>query len=581
MRVKLYSLFLATYEYLSGSLFGPQLILEPSDVAPASALATEAFAARPGKVITPEFDGFVKGLLHDWKQQGLAVAVVTSSSVEYGTYGLSTEEGDPVTKDTLFGIASCSKAFTSAALGALMEDFAAGKNTTALPPSISKLSWKTKVKDIIPGWELQDRFATDYATIQDLATHVTGMGRHDYSYSPTDTTRDIVQRLKLLKPAHELREQWSYNSQMYMVLSDVVARLAGKPFEEYVQERLFDPVGMKSTTYSTLKATHSGHMSHVWNSDGRRIPYAFPESAVSIVAPAGGIITNIVDLSRWAATLLNRGTSPCTKKETLKFATIDALTTATTIMEGKAPAVDGSVKGYAKGWWRYSYRGHEVIAHSGSGPGISAHVRILPHANVGVIVLGNQGPANPATHAVARRALEDALGQSRIPWPETPDTVVKATPLPVGSIPPISLAHYAGAYKNAAYGTLRLCERDDKSPECASTVKTFKTIECARARNSSVLYGEWPRLWSSHARLTHVKEHVFFNDLPSVFAAGYGKNATAFASSSGRDGRGVVMEFAVRDGRVEGLGLMEDVQVLVNGDKRPLRERADAWFERV
>lgn len=162
----------------------------------------------------------------------------------------------------------------------------------------------------------------------------------------------------------------------------------------------------------------------------------------------------------------------------------------------------------------------------------------------------------------------------------SPDTVQKATPLPVGSRPPLPLTSYAGTYTNAAYGSITLCEREDKSPACALAVQDFKTIECARARNSSVLYGRWPRLWSSHVRLTHVNGHLFFNDLPSVFASGYGKNSTPFASSSGRDGRGVLMEFATAGERVIGMGLLEDV-VLTHADGRPLPERADAWFERA
>lgn len=79
----------------------------------------------------------------------------------------------------MFGIASCSKAFTSAALGALIEDFADGLNRTSLPTGVTKLSWKTKVKDVIPEiWQLQDPFANEHVNIQDLVTHVTGMARY-------------------------------------------------------------------------------------------------------------------------------------------------------------------------------------------------------------------------------------------------------------------------------------------------------------------------------------------------------------------------------------------------------------------
>lgn len=96
MRVKLWSLFLATYEYLSSSIYGPQLIFEPS-VEPMMLMDSE----RAPTIITHEFSAFVDDLLADWNVHGVAVAVVRSDGVEYGTYGLRAEDGEPVTNEVL------------------------------------------------------------------------------------------------------------------------------------------------------------------------------------------------------------------------------------------------------------------------------------------------------------------------------------------------------------------------------------------------------------------------------------------------------------------------------------------------
>ncbi len=122
---------------------------------------------------------------------------------------------------SLFGIASCSKAFLATSLGILMDDFAHGRNVTPLPAQLARFDYETRVKDLLPGdlgWGLHaiggDSWATDKARIQDILGHVSGLPRHDYAYAPGDTPEAVIRRMKTLRTGYELREQWSYNNQV-------------------------------------------------------------------------------------------------------------------------------------------------------------------------------------------------------------------------------------------------------------------------------------------------------------------------------------------------------------------------------
>ena len=130
----------------------------------------------------------------------------------------------PVCPQTLFGLASCSKAYLAASVGILIDDFAHGRNATPLSAHLARLDWDSKVADVLPaelGWALQepdgsgtDGWATRKASIKDILGHVSGLPRHDYAYARGDTPESVARRMKTLRTAYELREQWSYNNQV-------------------------------------------------------------------------------------------------------------------------------------------------------------------------------------------------------------------------------------------------------------------------------------------------------------------------------------------------------------------------------
>ncbi|KAI0063204.1 beta-lactamase/transpeptidase-like protein [Artomyces pyxidatus] len=247
-----------------------------------------------GQALTPQIDQYIQQIVALEQIPGLTVGVSRlSGASEFGAWGYKSEDGDAMTTDTLFNIGSCSKAFLSAAMGILIDDFARVRNTVPLPHGVAKFDWDTKVAAILPGvWGLEDPWASQKTNIADLLSHVTGLPRHDYSYGPTDSTSTVLKKLQSLRPAFELREQWTYNNMVGSTLGSW-----RRNYIKFVTDRIFTPLNMSSTTFSFNAANASGKATQTFTASGRRIPWWITDSEVELVAGPGGVISSVVDMS--------------------------------------------------------------------------------------------------------------------------------------------------------------------------------------------------------------------------------------------------------------------------------------------
>jgi len=120
---------------------------------------------------------------------------------------------------------------------------------------------------------------------------------------------------------------------------------------------------MKSSTFSASAAQGSGNLSQSWTAHSQRIPFWYTDSSVDMLAGAGGVISNVVDLSRWLKVLLNKGVDPASNKTIIPRSVYDMVTTSHTLMEGNPSASQAqqfSIVGYGMGWTRTSFKGHDV-----------------------------------------------------------------------------------------------------------------------------------------------------------------------------------------------------------------------------
>ncbi|KAH8991095.1 beta-lactamase/transpeptidase-like protein [Lactarius hatsudake] len=533
-------------------------------------------------VLTPDLTDIVQEIIDTHQIPGLALAIVRKNGhSEFGTWGKKSEDGSRVTEDffqTLFNIASCSKAFVAASLGILIEEFAQGRNTTQLPIGLSTLSWQTKLADILPGdWELSDPWASEKANLIDILSHVSACKRNH-------STLNVTRNLRNLRPSYELREKLSYNNQVR--LSIYTPSISPKPneqmymvgrtciqFTEFVKDRILRPLKMTESTYSIDEAIQSGKASETWTAFGRRIPPWMEGLETELVAGPGGLISNVKELASWVKLFLNNGIDLDSNATIIPRGAFETMTSAHHIFFGYPTELSATIAGYGLGWMRFSVAGHDVlVAHLGC-----RRVSPIPILdNVGVVALANANakqsalrdvtvavlrklalagcadvsmPADLSGHASTR--LQSAASSSRRAREEGPSTTHE--------VPRLDLT---GMYEDAGYGTFTLCDASSRSNECRSVLDDFRLVDGSSADDPNTLFGSWPSVWTSHARFSPTNTTGrYLVDLGLLYPTGHGRNTTPFADWTDRTSA----DFVVEDGAVRGLrfggegyGLMEE-----------------------
>jgi len=522
----------------------------------ANQISLKALNDRKGHVLTPEFSDYVEHVMEENRVPGLSLAVVRKDgALELGAWGNKTEDGELVTADTLYYIGSSSKAFTASAIGILMDDFATGRNVTALPAGLHTFNWDTKVKDILPGqWGLKDEWASEKANIRDILAHVSGLPRHDNAVGPFDTPKDIVLGLHTLEPHAELRETWSYNNMMYITAAHIISTYAGS-FTAFVKERIFDPLNMTSTTYSLSEAIRSGEITQAWTSigNGRRIPYWFNDDVIQLVAGAGGIISSAADMAKWVEMCLNSGVNRHTNVTIIPKSTFEDITTAHFIINGPEKvlfAPNSEVAGYGAGWGRASLLGHDLVTHGGMIPGLGSQVSFLPMDGVGLVALVNGDGKYRALLDIQKRVYMEDLGlQENVNAVDVqPDYQMPAPHGAVTTKPPIALEEYSGTYHNPGYGTFTLCAPSSDTSYCTQIKSDFASFGLDERPQ---LIAAWPRVWSSHLRMSHIAGNKFMAEFTALFPGGYGADESPFEAKGDRQS----VEFITEDGKVVGFEL--------------------------
>ncbi|KAJ7581533.1 beta-lactamase/transpeptidase-like protein [Mycena floridula] len=378
-------------------------------------------SSRP--LISAETHQYIDSLVKN--SSGLAVAVVRRTSdgkweKEFGSYGVATETGKPVTPSTVFAIASNSKLFLALSVGLLIS------NETLANKRGQKLKWTSKPVDVFKGtglWGLWDKDAERLVNFQDMLSHRTGLPRHDMSASPKP-----VSQLRYLRPSAEVRQTFQYNNLMYEALSLLPSVLLNQSYESYISEHLFSPLNMTASAYSIAEAEERGTMADGFSSHMRysptikaplkaAVPFFQRPGEEPIWAGAGGVLSSTKDLSIWVSMLINNGSHPDKNETIVSNDVIQHVATGLTVSQGRARYPELSPKVYGCGQWRYTYQGHEIIEHGGSVPGYKVtQVTRFPNDDVGVIVLSNDENGDNLMETVRWRLSEDILGLERIDW---------------------------------------------------------------------------------------------------------------------------------------------------------------------
>ncbi len=420
--------------------------------------------------VRDSLDAYVERALKEWPLPGAAVGIVKNGKVVslkgYGVREMGS--GMMVDEHTLFMIGSNTKAMTATAL-ALIE----AENQS--PGQSGKFSLDDKVQKWLPDFQLYDPWVAKEANIRDLLCHRLGFEtfQGDFMFFDSDlNTAQMREKMARIKPLYSFRSKWGYTNSAFMTAGEIIPKVTGKTWAEYLKEKIFTPLGMHNTLALSkdISAAANKATAHtVVSGELKKIPYG----RIDAMAPAGSISSSVHDMSRWMIMLLNNG-----KFEGKEIVPSSALAQTwlphSILGNGGAPFNLGHFSLYGLGWFLEEYEGRKIISHTGGVNGFVTSVTLIPEEKLGIVVLTNTD-ANGFFQALNweirdaflklpyRNYQKMAMGMQKgqedrqeKEWKLKKDTIDArpATTLP--------LTGYAGTYRHEIYGLMHMEIKDNK-----------------------------------------------------------------------------------------------------------------------
>jgi CubicO group peptidase (beta-lactamase class C family) len=416
--------------------------------------STTSEKAKRAQMVMEGFDEIAKRAMEDYEVPGLAIGIVVDGHLVYAKgFGYrDVEKKLPVTADTMFPIASCTKAFTAFIAGSLVDE--------------GILSWDQMVIDVLPEFRLFDQYATQNLTMRDLLTHRSGMPRHDFMwYNSTMSRAEVIRRIRYLEPSCDLRERYQYGNLMYLTAGYAMEQLAGKSWEAMVSEKILSPLKMKRTNFSVEEMQKDKDFAYPYREKNGQIK-RMPFRDVSLVGPAASINSSVNDISHWIQMQLAGGIYEGTPM--ISPATLQEMHTPQVIIPGAPESKESLIYAYGIGWGISSYRGQYFLSHDGGIDGFTSVVGILPHKGIGVVVLANRNLTS-LPRFLSLQAIDRVLELPQIDWlKEGLDGIKKSKESAQenkkkedfqrkkGTTPSHPLEQYAGAYEHPGYGIVKI-----------------------------------------------------------------------------------------------------------------------------
>jgi len=347
-----------------------------------SILLLFAFVFSFSQISEQKLDELIQKTITTFDVPGMSVGVIKDGKVIYSKgFGVrSLNSKLPMTPETLVGIASNSKGFTCTALAILADE--------------GKLNWDDKVTKFLPDFKMYDDYVTREITIKDLVTHRAGLGlgQGDLMFFPDGgniSSEQLIHNVRYLKPAHSFRNTMDYNNIMFIVAGEIIHKISGKSWAEFIEERIMKPVGMTASfgSYNRAKSVENKIDAHA-PVDGKAI--AVPHDWNETANPAGGILSNITDMTTWANFLMNGFVTKDGKRLVSEKNANILWQIQQPIPVAAKNSYDTKFNGYGLGWFISDVKGHRQIQHSGGLIGTVTQFTLIPDMNLGIVVLTNQ-----------------------------------------------------------------------------------------------------------------------------------------------------------------------------------------------
>jgi CubicO group peptidase (beta-lactamase class C family) len=407
----------------------------------------------------------LEAMRKEWQVPGVGVAIVHRDHVLMAS-GMGVKEvGQEGTVDgqTLFAIASNTKAFTTMAIAKLVER--------------GKLSWDDLVRTHLPDFTLHDRWISSELTVRDLVTHRSGLGTFsgDLLWWASDYSRkELTSKLRHLPAEGPFRSHYGYSNVLYIVAGQVIESVSGESWESFVRKEILGPLGMHRTLVSVRDLVSAGNYAQPHKTlatSSQPIPWMNWDN----MAPAGSLISSPEDMAKWVAALLRNASQP--EGPLVKQRTLHDLWAPQTIV----PISDASAsrfpsthfRAYGSGWALSDYQGRKLIAHGGGYDGMYSQVMLVPEEQLGVVVLTNSmtGYPSAATYELIDLALglpsRDWSGEnlelfrkSRQAFRERIDKAIQ--PVATNTKPSHPMTDYQGVFECPMYGQVKVDSAGDQ-----------------------------------------------------------------------------------------------------------------------
>ena len=324
-------------------------------------------------------DAYMRKAQKDWEVPGMAVAIVKDGDIVLSKgYGvLSLKDNTPVNDQTLFAIASNTKAFVATALAKLVSE--------------NKINWKDPVIDYLPYFQLYDSYTTTHTTIEDLLCHRVGLGTFSGDlmwYKSELSAEEVIKRIQYVPQAYEFRAGYGYSNLMFITAGEVIKKVTGLEWHEYVKQSFFEPLKMTRTITSTSNLTENYAQPHK--------PMEEKQEVIDWVnwdnmGAAGGIISSSDDMAKWMIMNLNRGV--VNGDTIVDPAQHNLLWTPhnnhVVTLDAQQNLTGRHFSGYGLGWGVSDYDGNLMVTHGGGYDGMYSYQMLIPDQKLGIMVLTN------------------------------------------------------------------------------------------------------------------------------------------------------------------------------------------------
>jgi len=414
---------------------------------------------------TAYFDTYIQNAMTLWKTPGLSVVVVKNNNVifkkAYGVKDIQTK--DAFTTSTLSVCASTTKAMTAVCMGMLVD--------------AGKIKWTDKVSDVYPELKLYDNYASNEITVKDLFTHNTGLGNADMLWVFDYSIDTIIHQMRYLQPAYSFRSSFTYQNLMYMVAGEVIHKVSGQPWEQFIKDSLFNRLGMTNTfpNYKQSLVSNNHITTHFMYEDSVVETIPFIDSKT--VDAAGGVWSCSDDMEKWIKFLLDSAT--VNGKHLLKRETYKELFKPQSIVTADEFYPTASLTKphwttYGLGWFQEDYKGKMIQFHTGSLDGAVAILGLIPDEDFGVYIFANMDHTE-IRHAIMYKAMDlFVFNDDTNDWSkdfyklytdraarrkkEEADNNAKRI---LNTKPSLELKEYTGNYSNEIYGNAEIITQGD------------------------------------------------------------------------------------------------------------------------